>query len=130
MTYTFGFKVQFAAEFARTSPNLRDKVLDFTDIYQVVGLADFSKFPGKLAPSWSKLSSGDPVYSYARSNDLWHYHVGFPHYSQVYPKYQTSDWLLHFQWPGGGNHIDLVDLYQHYTSSGAFYLPPPNALTP
>lgn len=37
MTYTFGFKVQFAAEFARTPPNLRDKVLDFTDIYQVVG---------------------------------------------------------------------------------------------
>lgn len=130
MTYTLGLKAQFATEFTRFPPNLQSKVLDFIGIYHVVGLGDFTKYPGKIAPSWSGLSSTDPVFSYAKGNDLWHYHIGFPHYNQVHSKYQTSDWLLHFQWPGRGTHIDLVDLYQHYRSSGAFYLPPSTALMP
>jgi hypothetical protein len=130
MTYTVSIQTQFAAELARTPSDLQSKVLDFTMLYQVVGLGDFSKFPGKIAPSWSGLSASDPVFSYATTNDLWHYHVGYPHYNQRHPQYQTSDWLLHFQWPGRGSHITLVDLYQHYTSAGAFYMPPPGALVP
>ena len=48
---------------------------------------------------------------------------GIPVYNVVHGKYKTSDWVLHFQWPGQGDAINLVDVYAHYTSTGAFYLP-------
>lgn len=130
MTFSWSFSGQFATEFSRFPSDQQQKVIDFTTIYQSAGLSDFTKYPGKIAPSWSSLAPTDPVYVYAQSNHLWHYHVGIPHYNQVHPKYQTSDWLLHFQWPGQGTHINVVDVYAHYTAKGAFYVPPPGSLTP
>ncbi|WP_342616563.1 hypothetical protein [Rhodoferax sp. GW822-FHT02A01] len=128
MTFVVSFKAQFAQEFTRFPPDQQLKITEFIGKFQSVGLVDFSQYPGKIAPSWSSLSPGDPKYAYAYTNSLWHYHIGLPVYVQQHPKYQTSDWVLHFQWVGQGHRIDLVDLYQHHNWKGEFYLPPESAL--
>jgi hypothetical protein len=126
--YTFGLKKQFAIEFERFPKDQQDKILDFTDIFEAEGLTDFSKYTGKITPSWAGDSTPAASKHYAFANDLWHYHIGIPHYASVHPKYMTSDWVLHFQWPNQGNHIDIVDVYSHYKSDGSFYLPPVSSL--
>ena len=127
MNFTWSFHYQFAAEFDRYPRDQQDKILDFLETYQEHGLADFSKFPGKVTPSWSGLYEFDPRYRYTRDNALWHYHIGLPQYTQKH-KYQTSDWVLHFQWKNRGNHIDVADVCYHYTSNGSFHLPAPETL--
>ena len=124
MKYTWDFKKVFATQFSNWSKKDQDKILDFTDIYEEYGLDDFSKYPGKIAPSWSFLDISDPNYSYTTNNYLWHYHVGIPEYRQVHDKFQTSSYVLHFQWKNKGTHISLVDCYEHYLKNGTFYLPP------
>lgn len=128
MTFTVRFSAQFAAEFTRFQPDQQRKITEFMALYQKVGLSDFSKYEGKLAPSGRGLAQNDPAYIYAHNNALWHYHIGLPVYKQVHPTYKTSDWVLHFQWIGKGPRIDLVDLYTHYDSDGNFYMPPENSL--
>jgi len=128
MKYTFSFKKQFAAEFPRYPKDQQDKILDFTDIYEQHGLTNFTKYPGKITPSWTGIYPPDPVYDYAWKNDLWHYHIGIPEYKSVHGQYKTSDWVLHFQWVNGRRHIDLVDVCYHYKSDGTFYLPPAESL--
>lgn len=127
MTYTVGFKQQFTAEFDRFPEDQQFKVLSFAQTFQAHGLSNLKPYEGKVAKSWS----GNPTqanYNYAFANDLWHYHIGHPTYTQIHSAYKTSDWVLHFQWINGGRHIDLVDLYSHYDSNGAFYLPGPSYL--
>lgn len=122
MPYTYSFRTQFASEFKNFPPEQQDKVLDFTDTFELHGLLDFTKYVGKIAPSWSgSATSADQAF--AKANDLWHYHIGLPTYVQIHPKYKTSDWVLHFQWVKQGDHIDIVDLYSHYKFDGTFYLP-------
>lgn len=129
MAFTFDFKRKFAAEFTNFPPDQQDKVLDFLATYTKYGLGDFSHYIGKVTPSWKGAAPGGPDYNYSLTNYLWHYHIGLPHYSTTtHGRYQTSDWVLHFQWPKRGDHISLVDLYSHYTSAGKFHLPPPEYL--
>lgn len=128
MTFVVGFKRQFQVEFSRFPVDQQTKVVEFIKQYQAVGLSDFSKYEGKISPSWSGLDSTHSNYAFAYANDLWHYHIGIPSYKQVHPTYKTSDWVLHFQWIGKGPRIDLVDLYQHYKVDGSFYLPPQTSL--
>ena len=129
MTFTWSFSTQFAKEFANFPKDQQDKVLDFVDTFENFGLADWFRYPGKISYSWKNLAATDPAFVFASANDLWHYHIGIPVYVTVPGRpYQTSDWVLHFQWPGKGSHIDVVDLYQHYTVSRAFYLPPAQSL--
>jgi hypothetical protein len=128
MTYSYGFKKQFAIEFANFPTDQQDKVLDFADTFEISGLSDFTKYAGKISPSWSGLPKFHPSAVYAKANHLWHYHIGIPNYSVVHAKYMTSDWVLHFQWTNRGSHIDLVDLYSHYKNDGSFYLPSSNSL--
>jgi hypothetical protein len=90
------------------------------------GLSDFTKYTGKITPSWSGLHCTDPIYQYAKNNDLWHYHIGIPKYVSNHNKYKTSDWVLHFQWPDKGNRITLVDICYHYKSDGTFHMPSSN----
>lgn len=123
--YTVSFGKLFAKEFNNFNEKDQDKVLDFTEQFERYGLGDFTKYPGKIAPSWSNLDEEDPNFVYAMSNTLWHYHVGLPEYVQRHPKYRTSDWVLHFQWKQGDNTIHLVDMCYHYTQDGKFYLPGP-----
>ena len=129
MTFTWNYKAKFADEFARLLPEQQNKVFDFTDIYEAHGLSDFSRYPGKVTPSWKGLDSSDPAYSFTYTNCLWHYHVGLPSYKTAFHgKYLTSDWVLHFQWKDWqvqASHISLVDLYQHLTWNGKFWLPKP-----
>ncbi len=129
MKYTVGFKHQFSVEFGRYPKDQQDLILDFIALFQAHGLDDFTKYPGKVAPSWGGLQANHPNFSFAQSNHLWHYHMGYPAYVPG-PKYQTSDWVIHFQWPGKGAHIDLVDCYQHQNWQGKFYMPPAGNLTP
>jgi hypothetical protein len=123
VTYSFGFKKQFAREFAQFPVEQQDKILVFAETFESHGLSDFSKYVGKISPSWSGLPHTDPSYSFAQANHLWHYHIGIPSYRSVHPQYMTSDWVVHFQWVNRGTHIDLVDIYSHYKSDGSFHLP-------
>ncbi|WP_028211622.1 hypothetical protein [Paraburkholderia mimosarum] len=129
MVHTWSFNAQFAIEFSRFPQDQQDAVLDFTDAFEQHGLSDFSKFPGKITYSWKGVPPGSAEFIYAKANELWHYHIGLPTYTQG-PKYSTSDWVLHFQWPKQGDHINLVDLCYHYTSGGLFYVPAAKYLAP
>ena len=122
MPFTYAFKKKFAQEFAKFPIDQQDKVLDFVAIFSAHGLVDFSRYPGKISPSWTG-NADLAAYNFAVANDLWHYHIGIPTYVSNHPKFKTSDWVLHFQWIGCGTHIDLLDLYSHYRSDGTFYLP-------
>jgi hypothetical protein len=131
VTYTVSFSLEFARNFARFPAADQVKIIDFQTLFESVGLGDFSKYPGKIAPSWSG-SATRPAAAFAKANDLWHYHVGIPTFkTTVGGMYMTSDWLLHFQWPDwrtNGPQIHIVDLLPHNGSSGAFNLPSPTAL--
>ena len=126
--YRVGMNRQFSIEFENYPEYQQDKILDFVNLFKKFGLSDFSKYDGKIAPSWSSLKSSNPDYIYAKANNLWHYHIGIPIYQQVHSKYKTSDVVLHFQWRSGENVIYLVDIYNHYKHDGSFYLPSFNYL--
>lgn len=128
MTYTVSFKLQFAKEFAVFPTDQQTAVAEFIEIYQEHGLANQTKYPGRVSPSWHGLPTNHPNYQYTQSNELWHYHVGLPKYAGQAAWGRVSDWVLHFQWPARGSHISLVDLYQHYMRDGSFYLPSPASL--
>jgi len=123
--FTYSFNVIFAKTFKGLSISDQDKVLDFLEIFEVNGLSDFQLYEGKISPSWASLDPSDANYTYAQANNLWHYHVGLPSYVQRHGKYKTSDWVLHFQWVHGANHIDIADMCYHYSMDGTFYLPNP-----
>jgi hypothetical protein len=127
--YQVTYLPKFSQEFENFPLDQQDSILDFTDIFEELGLSDFSKYDGKITPSWKNLEPDDPKYIYTRENHLWHYHVGIPEYKNVYDKYKTSDMVLHFQWFFKGDEINLVDMYYHYTNDGEFYLPPEAYLT-
>ena len=124
MSYTWEFGKKFAVEFKNYPENQQDKILDFTDIYEENGLSDFSKFQGKIAPSWRGIDKTHPIYDFTYSNSLWHYHVGLPDYiKSKYNNYLTSDMILHFQWKNKANHIRVLDITWHYKRNGEFWLP-------
>lgn len=124
MSYTWEFGKKFAVEFKNYPENQQDKILDFTDIYEENGLSDFSKFQGKIAPSWRGIDKTHPIYDFTYSNSLWHYHVGLPDYiKSKYNNYLTSDMILHFQWKSNANHIRVLDITWHYKRNGEFWLP-------
>lgn len=101
----------------------------FLKVFKEHGLKDFSKFEGKVSPSWKNVDEGSPVYKFTRSNNLWHYHVGIPYYTQSsYYEYKTSDYILHFMILGSLEEIAVVDITPHYDSNGSFWLPKPNYL--
>lgn len=129
MSYTWEFGKQFAVEFGNYPENQQDKILDFTDVYEKYGLKDFSKYQGKISQSWRGIDKTHPIYDYAYSNNLWHYHIGIPKYvKSKYNNYLTSDMILHFQWKNRSNHIFIADITWHYKSNGEFWLPEPNYL--
>ncbi|EPZ0277592.1 hypothetical protein ACXIXE_003672 [Acinetobacter baumannii] len=124
MSYSWEFGKQFAIQFGRYPEDQQDKILDFTDIYEEFGLKDFSKYQGKIAPSWRGIDKTDPIYDFAYSNNLWHYHIGMPSYvKSKYNNYSTSDMLLHFQRKDHIKHIRLLDITWHYKANGEFWLP-------
>lgn len=132
MTFTTGFSLEFARNFARFPVADQLKITAFQTQFESYGFTQFSNYPGKIAPSWGGLSPTDARYTFTYSHDLWHYHIGIPKWTpSVSGKYFTSAWLLHFQWPNwrnNGAHIHIVDLLPHNGSTGAFNLPDPQAL--
>lgn len=128
-TYTWSFKTKFSQEFSNFPEDQQNKILDFTEVYEIHGLSDFTMYEGKISPSWYGLVETDPAHAYAQLNHLWHYHIGIPTYTTRHGKYKTSDMVLHFQWPDRGTHIDIVDVYYHYKSDGSFYVPSIGYLT-
>lgn len=124
LEYTFKFKPKFAEEFHRYPEDQQDAILGFLSIYSSHGLKDFSKYKGKISPSWKKISPHSAVYRYTRSNSLWHAHIGLPkYYKSLHNQYYTSDMILHFQWIKKGDVIDIVDITDHYKADGTFWLP-------
>jgi mRNA-degrading endonuclease RelE of RelBE toxin-antitoxin system len=128
--YIVNFHKQFLAEFKNYPKEQQNKILDFIDIFEEYGLSDFTKYEGKIAPSWSGQNISLDNSIYAKGNDLWHYHIGIPFYNQLHSRYKTSSVVLHFQWKDRGNTIYLADIYDHYDCNGNFYLPPPHYLNP
>jgi hypothetical protein len=114
----------FAVEFTRYPQDQQNAILKFALTFQEYGLDDFSKYEGKISPSWKGLAPTEPRYHYAFSNNLWHYHVGIPDYrpSKHGNNYLTSDYVVHFQ-VNSKNHITLVDILFHYHADGRFHLP-------
>lgn len=100
MHYTVEFLPKFARESADFPVEHQNKMLDFVRMFQLHGLLDFPVYEGEIAPSWV---SGTPEYHFAR--------------------YKTSDVVPHFQWKNKGDHISLVDMYDHCISEGRVYLP-------
>ena len=88
--------------------------------------ANNSVFPGKISHSWAALESGDPRYSYAKENNLWHYHIGYQCYFPSKATYKCSEWIIHFIWhkfdKSKCNEIKLVD-YTPHKVNGAFPQP-------
>ena len=124
MSYSWEFGKQFAVQFGRYPEDQQDKILDFTDIYEEFGLKDFSKYQGKIAPSWRGIDKTDPIYDFIYSNNLWHYHIGMPDYvKSKYNNYSTSDMILHFQRKDHIKYIRLLDITWHYKANGEFWLP-------
>ena len=124
MSYTWEFGKQFAVEFSNYPEKQQNKILDFTDIYEEYGLNEFSKYQGKISPSWRGIDKTHPIYDFTYSNSLWHYHVGLPEYiKSKYNNYLTSDMILHFQWKNNSNHIRVLDITWHYKRNGEFWLP-------
>ncbi|ULR87386.1 hypothetical protein [Comamonas sp. B21-038] len=128
MSYTVKYSIQFLKDFDHFPEDQVLKIAKFASVFQQHGLADQTKFEGRVSPSWMNLPTNHPDYQYTLSRHLWHYHIGIPQYSGMQQWNRTSDWVLHFQWPQRGPTVWLVDVYAHHTSSGAFYLPPPTAL--
>lgn len=132
MTFTTGFSLEFATNFARFPIADQLKITTFQTQFEGYGFADFSKYPGKISFSWGGLNPADPKYTFAYGNDLWHYHIGIPRFvPSISGRYFTSDWVLHFQWPNwrsNGPHIHIVDLLPHNSSRGVFNLPNQSAL--
>ena len=129
MSYTWEFGKQFAVEFSNYPEKQQNKILDFTDIYEEYGLSEFSKYQGKISPSWRGIEKTDPIYDFTYSNNLWHYHVGLPEYTKSkYNNDLTSDMVLHFQWKKSSTHIRILDITDHYKSNGEFWLPNRNYL--
>ena len=50
MAFTIGRSPQFSVEFPRLKKDQQDAVLDFIEIYQQYGLAEFSRYPGRYRP--------------------------------------------------------------------------------
>jgi hypothetical protein len=122
--YTVTFLPKFASEFGNFPQDQQDKILNFVSQFETYGLDNFSRYEGKIAPSWNNLNITDQNYLYCINNALWHYHIGIPEYQQRHSKYKTSVWVLYFQWPDRRAHINLVDIYTHEDAHGNFYIPP------
>jgi hypothetical protein len=123
MTFTLGLSRLFAAELQRLPSEQQDAVDDFIELYEKFGLADQTKFPGRISPSWHTLPPNHTDYQYAQKHSLWHYHCGLPQYTGGQAWGKTSDYLIHLRWVNHGAHIDIVDVYHHYRYGGAFYIP-------
>ena len=123
MAYTVGFKPKFAKEFLNLPGEYKSKIWDFKVLFEQHGLSDFTKYPGKIAQSWSG-NSTQKDFEFTKKHDLYHYHIGLPEYYQSeHSTYLVSEWVLHFQWINRGYHIDLVDLYSHRRADGSFHIP-------
>ena len=120
MTFTVDFGQQFSKEWKQYDSAQKTAVGNFASIVIAHGL-DQTKLPGKLSASWMNANHAD--HAYAMQHSLWHYHVGYPTYRVNPNGPMTSEWLVHFQHLDKSTHITVVDLYQHYTSNGNFYLP-------
>lgn len=58
MLYNWSFHDQFAKEFKNFPEDQQNKIIEFTDVYEVHGLVDFTAHEGKIGPSWK---TDDPV---------------------------------------------------------------------
>lgn len=123
MSFRWQLGIQFQVEFQWYPQNQKEAVLKFIETYQQHGLGDFSKYTGKVSPSYKNIDKLDPIYDFTFTNNLWHYHLGLPEYlKSKYNDYLTSDMILHFQ-RKATDHIKLLDITWHYKADGTFWLP-------
>lgn len=124
MSFVVHWGKLFAQEYANLPLEQQEKVDDFIDLFERHGINGYLReYPGKMVNSWDPVPTSDKQYYHARSNHLWHYHIGLPEYKQRgQAPYMTSRDLLHFSWPHKKNEIVLVCLAPHYVD-GKFFMP-------
>ncbi|WP_426452825.1 hypothetical protein ACPF64_00010 (plasmid) [Acinetobacter sp. KB005] len=122
--YVIEYSEKFAEQWTNFPLDIKGMIKNFIDTFRDHGLLDnFNQYEGKISHSWRNCLTEEDT-AYARSNNLWHVHIGYPEFEPGF-KYSTSDWVLHFVWDklNNPNRIVLVDCYSHETSDGKFYLP-------
>lgn len=117
--------VHFAQVYATLPANDSDPIDKFIDHVENNGLVGL---PGRLKYSWD-IPSDDGLwqtkFQYAKSNNLWHYHIGLPSYDQTKPVGdQTSEWVLHLIRHPCGFRTTIV----HWDKHPPFKLPEPHHL--
>lgn len=127
--YKISYGIQFLKEYPHYPPDQQNAIALFLKVFTKYGLKDFSKFEGKVSPSWKNVDESSPVYKFTKGNKLWHYHVGIPYYKKSnYYDYKTSDYILHFMLLDNQKEIVVIDITPHYDSYRNFWLPKPNYL--
>jgi len=124
VTRIVDFSVTFNLYYSsRYSDTTVDKIDDFIEHFELYGLfgnpaKGEPAWVGKVSPSWNLPASyvgedKEHIISYAKQNKLWHAHIGDPEFTVTHHgKYQTSDWVIHFQ-KINDNHIKLLELGYH-----------------
>lgn len=106
----------FVTLFQGFPPSDKLAISNFISHCQAYGLVNL---PGKLS-STTNVPGIDPQYyekvAFAKEYYLWHYHIGIPRYEpprNSFQRYQTSDWVVHFQRFPGNKEIRLIDYGFH-----------------
>lgn len=119
-------QVQYSFHFENYTAGITEteqrQIVKFIMTFQKYGLGNFDNYEGKVGPSWKV--DDEEVHEYAKQNNLWHAHVGYPEFSQVHNKYKTSDYVVHFIWDKYNtyNTIKLID-YTPHKIDGKFPIP-------
>ncbi|MFW2177826.1 MULTISPECIES: hypothetical protein [unclassified Moraxella] len=122
MSFDVSFSVKFLKEYPNFPNEQQQAISNFVDTFLQFGL-DFSKYKGKIAPSYRMQDKLSDNYDFVFKNKLWHYHLGLPRYvASNYGTYHTSDMILHFQ-NLSATTIKIVDVTSHYKVTGEFWLP-------
>jgi hypothetical protein len=123
--HVIDFSVHFAKIYDVVAANDADFIDSFIEHAEEHGLVGL---PGRLKCSWD-IPPDDPQFAsktqYAKKWNLWHYHVGMPHYDMTNGHGDfTSQWVLHLRRHPCGLYTTIVDWDPH----PPFVLPKENTL--
>ena len=112
--------VSLSVFFGNRYDGLPDRDLDQIDAFwthcEKHGLEGWE---GKVKPSWivpDHFPDAAARRAHAKSNDLWHAHMGIPHWRHPLnpdATYKVSAWVLHFTYNQEAGHVKFVDYGDH-----------------
>lgn len=102
---------KFALNFLNFPKADKEKILAFiahVELHGLTALQGRNKSSDNVPtdhPNWLK------IVKYAQKYQLWHYHIGIPHYQTANNGEQVSEYVLHYRLENDG--IKIVDLSPH-----------------